>query len=139
MLIVYALGDPDTSEVRYVGLTSRDINIRIREHTRRGRHVGTWLRSLGRPPTHFILEECDAREEANTAECFWISWYRRNTCFRLCNHSAGGEGSAPRNPHGPKRRTAEHNRKISEALKGRNNTWGHKVSASLRRYHAHRD
>jgi len=37
------------------------------------------------------LEHCATKAELDEAERFWISWYRRNTPFRLTNLTAGGD------------------------------------------------
>jgi hypothetical protein len=94
--VVYALCDPRTGEVRYVGITN-NLSRRLKGHYNEARkhprlHLHRWLGSLHRPPTHFILEECDTREELNDAERFWISWYRRCGFVRLTNVCDGGYG-----------------------------------------------
>lgn len=93
--LVYALVDPGTGEVRYIGITT-DFTRRLRRHmaeARAGstRYIHNWLRSLEGPPMHFVLEECDTREELNGAERFWIDWYRR-LGTRLTNLTDGGDG-----------------------------------------------
>ena len=72
--IIYGLCDPDTGELRYVGQTIQDPQKRLSQHltaAKRGRKryrsdypvttlVGTWIRSLPRPPKMVVLERAVA-------------------------------------------------------------------------------
>src|ERR1039457_6715431 len=96
MSFVYALCDPRTEEVRYVGQTGGTVEHRLNEHLWNAQkgvrlYLYNWVRSLKQPPTYFILEECGTREELNDAERFWIDWYRR-LGVRLTNLTDGGDG-----------------------------------------------
>jgi GIY-YIG catalytic domain len=80
MFTVYALIDPRTSAVRYVGLTEKPLAERLRNHlcrpgiTAATRH-GAWLRELrgdGVKPQIVALEQVPHGEYAYDAEGYWI-------------------------------------------------------------------
>lgn len=95
MTVIYALTEPDTGVVRYVG-QSTDPKRRYRGHvfdSRSGEtdHKSNWIASLLRRdvvPGLLILEVV-AREEANAAEGRWISHYRE--LVDLTNHRDEGD------------------------------------------------
>lgn len=90
---IYALVDPDTKEVRYVGKTN-DLKNRMWEHHQLSRlksqtHKNNWIKKLlseGKRAELLILEECD---ESNwqERECFHMSQYDN-----LTNSVKGGAG-----------------------------------------------
>lgn len=96
MVTIYALKDPATGEVRYVG-KANNLKARIRAHlweakssTLQNRKV-RWLRSLDSDPVVEILEIVpnsiwEARER------FWIAKYRSKGA-RLTNFAPGGQTS----------------------------------------------
>ena len=94
---VYALSDPRTEKVRYVGVTFRK-KVRINEHVSRAVKGGRtyrdcWIRSLiaaGVRPTYNVLE-VGSGEGWEARERFWIAKYRLTT--KLTNHTDGGEGT----------------------------------------------
>ncbi len=99
---IYALCEPDTDEVRYIG---RSTNPRIRlyaheGHARQGtRHVPSseWVRgllALGKKPLLRVLEVV-AVNEAAAAEQRAIAAYRSAGC-RLLNATHNGGGGRPR-------------------------------------------
>jgi len=103
--LVYALVDPRTAEVRYVGKTIRGVE-RIREHTqsssldREETYKARWIRSLrrdGLAPVIRILEAQPTRKQLNEAEVRWIA-YGRESGWPLTNLTDGGEGALGRNP-----------------------------------------
>jgi hypothetical protein len=94
MIIIYALCEPDTGEVRYVG-KAKDLKKRIKWHkkekgsTRKCR----WLQSLasrGLEPLAVVLAEVS---DGSWRDCerAWIAYYRQLGCD-LCNHTDGGDG-----------------------------------------------
>ena len=117
-ITVYALRDPETQELRYVGVTSRELRVRLLGHLTDPCvcHRTHWIRSLARRglmPTIEALETIpfagwQARETA------WIA-HLRKLGYRLVNNRAGGEGFVPGHRMSKKSRT--------------------KLSASLRKYH----
>lgn len=134
--VVYALLDPRTSEIRYVGVTHR--TVRLTEHlskARRGERTyrSTWVRSLlglGLEPTVSILES-GAGPAWPEREAFWIAECRKAGC-NLTNATDGGEGILGWKPnaeqrskmakaavlnHTGKKRSLESRKRMSEARK----------------------
>lgn len=103
---VYALIDPDTDEVRYVGKTHRTIKIRFKEHINQAktmddnvvkkynRYCVNWIHSLlkqDKEPKIQILQQGDSSEDWAAAECHWIAYYRKIS-EKLTNLTEGGDG-----------------------------------------------
>lgn len=97
---IYALLDPVSNEVRYVGYTRRTIADRLKYHvwdsTRAGPHGKTkkakWLRGLARDkrvPGIAVLQV--GRGDWSTAEQFWVAAFRQ-AGMDLLNMTAGGTG-----------------------------------------------
>jgi predicted GIY-YIG superfamily endonuclease len=100
---IYALIDPDTDEVRYIGATD-NIQRRMREHLapslKKSRKKAEWiieLKAEGKQPNLSILESC-TEEDAVPVERKWIVHYKEADA-PLLNVHAGGEGGGrcPRN------------------------------------------
>ena len=106
MSMIYALVDPETKAVRYVGQTRtpgrRRWLHRSRSNNLSGRLVALWIRRLldvGSVPLMFELE---TTSEADAAEIRWIAEYRRQGA-RLLNMNDGGPSlyhcnAAPKSP-----------------------------------------
>lgn len=116
---IYALIDPRTSEIRYVGKTQyQTVEVRFKQHLKDSANgkqyrVYRWMRILhnyGLIPTVLVLES-GAGAGVDEAEKRWISWYR--PWGRLTNLTDGGEGSSKLFQSEEKRR------KISESWKYR--------------------
>jgi hypothetical protein len=118
---VYALTDPRTNEIRYVGGTTKTLNSRLRNHIRYASsgggndHKSCWIKSLlndcVKPEIH-LLEEVDGHFA--DAEREWISCFRHMK-MRLTNLTEGGQGM-----WGYKREHSEETRqKISVGNKGK--------------------
>lgn len=99
-MYVYVLCDPMTDEIRYVGLTTKSLECRLKGHlkwARSGRgktHNTRWMMSLltaGSSPQIFLIEEHHDLQELKTAEQFWIAYFRSIGC-QLTNMNDGGEG-----------------------------------------------
>lgn len=94
---IYALVDPTSLEIRYVGKTVKSIKYRLDQHIRLSRcndqtHKSKWIRSLtkeGYSPYVFELEV--AIENWQESEQFWIAYLRSIGC-RLTNYTDGGDG-----------------------------------------------
>jgi len=98
MIYIYALLDPVSGDVKYVG-KSKNPAVRLRSHINVAlrdeddRRKSRWIRKLcsqGLEPELRILEE--AKEDNwEEAECKWIAYYRGQG-IDLCNHTDGGDG-----------------------------------------------
>lgn len=92
---IYALVDPRTDEIRYVGKSS-DPHRRFDEHVKRegyNRHKQNWIRQLerlGLAPELVVLEECNG--DWQERERFWIA-YGFSEGWPLTNIGSGGEGN----------------------------------------------
>jgi hypothetical protein len=118
--LIYALVDPLSNGVRYIGKSSRAM-VRPRSHfcpsnlAKDRSHKGNWIRSLrdwGLLPTILILESFASHELLSDAECFWIS-QGKGIGWDLTNLTQGGEG-VPGRPF-----SAESRAKVSAKNKGR--------------------
>lgn len=115
--VIYALVDPLSGRVRYVGWTV-NLTVRIRDHLKPSRLLGRqrrdrWLNRLvlqGLRPNVVVLEEVAADWAA--AERRWIKHYR-DAGMDLTNHTDGGEGALGR------RHTASAKAAMSLKRKGR--------------------
>lgn len=94
---IYALCDPDSLAVRYVG-KANDMRSRIRQHRWEAKssklHTRkvNWLRSLkGREPVIMILAVVK-HEEWEKSERYWITEMRNRGCA-LTNYADGGQTS----------------------------------------------
>lgn len=93
---IYALADPRTGEVRYVGVTHRGSARRLVEHLSRARkggrtHRDCWIRSLlsaGVSPTMAVIEVGNG-VGWQSAERKWIAHH----ALSVVNHTAGGDGT----------------------------------------------
>lgn len=148
--VVYALNDPITGWIRYIGKTSISPSARLKNHLRQARNGGkfrvhNWIRSLtvlDRYPIMSILQVCKSNEESCQIEKYWILKYK-NLCD-LTNLTSGGEGTPgrivssetrdkmrkiftglKRGPH-----SFEHRQKISLSLRGRKRTPEHCAAIS---------
>jgi hypothetical protein len=102
---IYALIDPRTGNVRYVGATT-NVQRRLQEHLRRKefRHCSRWVQSLlaeGSAPCVWILEV--AGDGWQVAERRWIETFRE-LGMAECNIADGGEGTSPGSTKSPETR-----------------------------------
>lgn len=94
---IYALCEPGTRTVRYIGMT-KDLKIRLGQHCRKptatlGTHLGHWLgslRDIGKKPEIILLSEV-AAELGAEEEISYIS-AARMLGMNLVNSTDGGEG-----------------------------------------------
>jgi group I intron endonuclease len=96
VVYIYALRDPCTDEIRYIG-KAENIDRRIREHVKRApaarAHSAAWIRKLcerGLMPVVEILETTDQEHWAEV-ERAWIQ-NGRDKGWPLTNHADGGQG-----------------------------------------------
>jgi hypothetical protein len=119
---IYALTDPDSSEVRYVGKSNhptRCLYLHYREKA--PTYKNRWLRSVrarGQEPVIRILEEID-EADWQERERYWIAFYRERGA-RLVNGTDGGDGV-----HGM-RHSDEAKARIGEAARGNQYSRGRK-------------
>jgi hypothetical protein len=128
MNTVYALRDPITLEIRYIGVTKNSLKRRLSGHMWAARtgvrnHTTHWIKTLQTSPLIEALEENCRRKR----EVFWIRRYR-SLGARLTNLTAGGEGTSElkRGPHSP-----GHRQKLSLAMRGNKNGRSPKLKKQL--------
>lgn len=93
---VYALIDPVTLLVRYVGRTIQG-HQRFVQHryAKNQTHVSNWVQALRAQGLNFIpvvLEHCSTKEELLEREAWWVA-YGRLSGWELTNLTDGGDGS----------------------------------------------
>jgi len=95
---IYALVDPDTDGVRYVGKADnprKRLETHLAGYEPHATHKSNWIKSLlaqGKQPELMILEEADA-DTWQEAEKRWIAYFRK-VGVSLTNTTDGGEGGA---------------------------------------------
>lgn len=99
---IYALHDPRTDAVRYVGYTADTLSGRLQRHLREARdrtrnfHRVLWIRSLvaaGVEPTIALLEEVCSGADWREREMYWYKEMLRRGCD-LTNTALPGNGGA---------------------------------------------
>lgn len=135
--LIYALSDPRTDEVRYVGKSCSGL-ARPRQHLQAKTlredptYKAKWLRSLiaaGHAPEVLVIHEAESREALPDAERWWIA-YGRAMCWPLTNLTEGGDGVVGADPSVIERiANARRGRKQSPATVA-------KRAASMRAYYA---
>lgn len=110
---IYALLDPRTDEIRYIGKTT-DVSRRLRRHrTETGKtYRHNWLKQLrddGLQPSIVILE-VTLKEIWEQREAHWIKYFSEMGC-RLTNLATGGNGAPGVSP------SEETRAKISASVK----------------------
>lgn len=95
--IVYAVCDPTTNEIRYVGKTCQTMKARMAGHRKckEQNHRANWFRKLysdGYTPEYHTLEVVPVGEDWVEAEVFWILYFK-SLGARLLNCTVGGEGA----------------------------------------------
>lgn len=91
----FIYGLAHSGEIRYVGLTTKPLSVRLRQHmtearNRRRWHVHRWISSVGFDVQIIELER-DPVGDLGASERAWIATLRRYGC-RLTNISEGGQG-----------------------------------------------
>jgi hypothetical protein len=133
--LVYALKDPRTAEVRYIGRSSSGL-ARPRSHRNPSKmkysentHKGRWIAGLHKLGLDYeieILEECSTPGDLDWVEMFWVA-QMKSLGARLTNATAGGPSVSPK-CHAPAAR-----RKMSEVLRNGAAYWtGKKMPESLK-------
>jgi group I intron endonuclease len=129
MYTIYSLIDPNTGEIRYIGLTILRPEERLRRHLepsalKKHTHKNHWFLSLlsqGKRPILRIVQQWESIEHSllREAEKYWIEYFKSAGC-PLLNKTIGGEGV-----YGYKH-TPEAKIKMSKAQKGRKFTKEHR-------------
>lgn len=102
MNIIYALQDPNTYEIRYIGKSMRGLyrpNLHLLPcYYNSPRHetypLYRWIRKLARKsytPNIIIVQSFENKEHLNEAEKYWISYFKNQ--YPLLNTTIGGDGS----------------------------------------------
>lgn len=94
--IIYALQDPLSWELRYVGRSSSGLHRPRSKHDARCENWRKWLARRGKLPVVVVLQEFpgttpNVNDVLNAAEIYWIAELRRRGC-PLTNCTDGGDG-----------------------------------------------
>jgi hypothetical protein len=96
--LIYTLSDPRDNKVKYIGITSKKLTVRLSGHcaeTKANTKKVNWIKSLKNIELKPIITEIDCvstYEEALFFEQYWISQFR-SWGFALLNLTDGGEGA----------------------------------------------
>lgn len=134
--IVYALCEPDTGAVRYVGKSSSGLR-RPRDHgrssvlSRNRTYLTNWIKSLHARGDNYLVQVLETHQSNLTlsdAERRWIAYGRANG-WRLTNLTDGGDGAPGFNP------SPETREKLRRVMIGNKFALGHthKTSDETRR------
>lgn len=150
---IYALVDPRTDEIRYVGKTGKSLNERLKKHLGAAKNgTGTyllhWLHQLldeGLIPEAEVLEAIAEGDDWQERERWWIR-HGHSEGWPLTNATAGGEGlldpspevrrkwaeAAMGNAYGRGKRSRAFCRRMATVAKLTKNALGHSVSEKTR-------
>jgi hypothetical protein len=97
--IIYTLQDPISLDIRYIGLTSVKLSVRLSGHCTKSKdcnsHKTNWIKKLKMQNQKPIIKELDranSLEEACDLEIYWIGQFKQ-WGFDLTNATLGGEGT----------------------------------------------
>lgn len=95
MIAIYALVDPRTDEIRYVGKSTRPaLRLQNQCNERANTHRSHWIQSVlasGLRPKQIILEELPDGADWQASERLWIAQLKAQGA-RLTNGTSGGDG-----------------------------------------------
>lgn len=101
--VIYAIRDPRTNAIRYIGKTTKRASHRWKNHLRELRrnehgniHLQRWFNKIKAEPTFSVLQEC-LPNMLNACEEEWIA-HGRAKGWKLCNIHKGGDESSAKEP-----------------------------------------
>jgi hypothetical protein len=135
--LIYALVDPRTDAVRYIGKSCSGMKRPLRhfqpkllaaDNTYKARWIRALMAEIGGPPSVRVLEVFASAVDLNDAECFWIA-QGHGLGWSLTNLTKGGDGISGMKRgesfrqqlakrYLGKKLSAEHRAKLSESHKG---------------------
>jgi group I intron endonuclease len=122
---IYKLIDPNTNQVRYIGLTFNDLKLRLKSHmSEPGKsHKIFWIKKLKKdglkPIIESVEENISTYEEACHREIYYIEYFKSIGC-KLTNMASGGNKN--------KKMSEETRKKMSESHKKRYETFKMELS-----------
>lgn len=114
---IYKLIDPETNEIRYIGLTFNDLKQRLRSHCseKSKSHKSNWVQLLKKKGLKPIIESIESDilsyDDVCEREIFYIERYKSEG-HKLTNMASGGNKN--------KKMSDETRKKMSESAKNRN-------------------
>jgi hypothetical protein len=92
---IYALSDPISNQIRYIGLTTVNLNHRLNQHiysakTRSPTHRSKWINSLNKRPNILLIDEIISDEIEWWLEEYYINQFK-TWGFNLVNSTNGGK------------------------------------------------
>jgi group I intron endonuclease len=114
---IYKLIDPETNEVRYIGLTFNNLKQRLKSHCseKSKSHKSNWVQSLRKrglkPIIESIEDNISSYDDVCEREIYYIEKYKSEG-HRLTNMASGGNKN--------KKMSDETRKKMSESAKNRN-------------------
>lgn len=95
MIYIYALSDPDTGEIRYIGKSTRPKERLTNQcNEKSNTYRCHWIQSVlsrGKRPCQIILETLSDDANWQDREKWWIA-YGKSQGWRLTNNTIGGDG-----------------------------------------------
>ncbi len=126
---IYKLIDPNTNQIRYIGLTFNDLNQRLKSHlSEPGKsHKIYWINKLKKqglkPIIESIEEEISTYEIACEREIYYIDYFKSIGC-ELTNMATGGNKN--------KKMSDETKQRMSESQKKRYETFKLEISDEVK-------
>lgn len=145
--LIYGLFDPENEELRYIGLTTESLDIRLSNHIAKSKlsrfsHKNNWIKLLlkcGLKPRIQKIQELYNIEDLKGAEIYWIKYFREKGC-KLTNIGDGGEAAYGRK-HTPeakyKMKLAHKGIKVIDTINGKIYNSFHEAALDTGTYASH--